>query len=363
MNNTKVTEESVLTADDGLDKDSGKVENSVIPKNKKKLKRWQKFFLGFIIVICIILLSGMVAFGILRFRGERRLKVEEKYTMYNGEKYKYRGGIVNILCLGIDKYIPLQYVEEGRGNIGMSDTIMLVSIDTKKHTVKVIAIPRDTMAEVQTYTSDGEPGGKQKLQICRQYAYGLSPEQGSELAVDAVSKLFYDVPIQRYCSINSEAIPLLNDAVGGVDVEVLEDIEEWEPRLKYGEKIHLTGELAFRFINVRNKHIPEGTVLRTQRQKQYAFAFVDQAKVAIKKNPMLPVSMFSELQESGKLCTNITIEDMIYLMPEVMKVSFSGDTIEVLSGESRVEEDGFVGFHADVDALKGLIISTFYEKV
>ncbi len=361
MDDINTTEKTEIDVPSPSPKTTNEFES--IEKNRRKSRKWKKFFLWGIIAIFVIVLVGFIVFFTFRSKGKADLEVTEQYTTYQGKKYKYREGIVNVLCLGIDKGIPMPYKEAGRGNIGMADVIMLVSIDTKKDNMKVIAVPRDAICDVQTTTIDGELSSKKRMQICMQYAYGVSMQQSNELMVDAVSELLYDTQIQRCCAINFEALPIINDAIGGVDVEVLEDIEEWEPRLPYGETIHLEGELALRFVKVRNKHILDGASLRTQRQKQYAVAFVEKAKNVVKKDPTIPITIFQELQKDGNMCTDITAEDIAYLMPEVMKISFSDDMVQVIPGENRVGEDGYAEYHLDVDAMKEIIIDAFYEEV
>lgn len=364
MDDMKVTKESDNDIDGLSARELHETKSHKLSKNKKRnSKRWQKILFVSVIILAAIAVSCVCVYSYLRQRGENNLKAETRRTIYQGKEYRYRDGIINILCLGIDKQVPLDQIEEGRGNIGMSDTILLASLDTKKDEVKVIAIPRDTMVEVQTTTEDGKLSSKEKMQICYQYAYGKSVKQSNELTVDTVSQLLYDVPIQRYCTLNIEALPILNDAIGGVDVEIREDVEEWEPRLIYGATMHLDGELALRFVKVRNKSRPDGATLRTQRQKQYAIAFVKKAKSVIAKDPTIPVTIFQELQKDGNMSTDITLEDIAYLIPEVMDISFPDDAIQVIPGESKLGEDGLAEYHRDVDALKELVINTFYEEV
>lgn len=360
MNNMKAVK--------GSDKEKERLSAGRLHKTKghkpsRKWKRWQKILFYCVIAVAAIAVIGTCVYAYLRHRGENSLKAETRHIIYQGKEYKYRDGIINILCLGIDKWVPLDQIEERRGNIGMSDTILLVSLDTKNDEVKVIAVPRDTMVEVQTTTEDGGLGPKEKMQICYQYAFGKSVKQSNELTMETVSQLLYDTPIQRYCTLNIEALPILNDAIGGVDVEIREDVEQWEPRLIYGETMHLEGELALRFVKVRNKNRPDGATLRTQRQKQYAVEFVKKAKSVIAKDPTIPVTIFQELQKDGNMSTDITLEDIAYLMPEVMGVSFPDDAIQVIPGESKLGEDGFAEYHRDVDALKELVIDSFYEEV
>ncbi|MEY8493429.1 LCP family protein [Lachnospiraceae bacterium 29-91] len=363
MNNMKITEETDSHLDDTSDGDLSKVEVlKPRKKTRKKWPRWQKIFFWCIIIIILIILGALLAFFSFRLKGKMDLKVKEQYTTYNGKRYKYRQGLVNILCLGIDKGVSMPYIEAGRGNIGMSDAIILVSIDTKRHEVKAIAIPRDTVTEIQT-TRDGELSSKERMQLCIQYAYGISMQQSNELTVDAVSKMLYNLQIQRCCAINFEALPIINDAIGGVDVEVREDIQEWESRLPFGEIVHLEGDLALRFVKVRNKHDINGAALRTERQKQYIEAFIGKAKKVVKKDLTIPFEIFQELQKDGNMCTDLTAEDITFLMPEVLRMSFSSDMVQMLPGESAVSEDGYTVYCMDMDAVKEIVINTFYEEV
>lgn len=364
MDDTKVTEEV----------DSNNTENTESPavdtdkeedvgKEKNKKKKWKKILAIILIVILLIVVAGTAAFYSLRQRGAESLKAEEHYVTYNNKKYKFKEDIVNILCLGIDKTEPISHIEKKRGNIGMADTILLVSIDLKKDKVKVLAIPRDTMAQLQLTDGEGNITRTDELQLCYQYAFGRSMEQSNELTVDAVCKLLYGLPIQRCCAINFEALPIINDAIGGVDVVIQEDLEEFVPEFVYGEEIHLEGDLALKFIRSRNTKRIDGVVLRTQRQKQYVLAFVEKAKSIISENPALPISIFQELQKKKDMCTDITIEDITYLMPELLDISFTDDVIEVLPGESELGENKFAEYHLDKDSVKKILIENFYEEV
>lgn len=362
MINKKVTERTDTHIEDSSERDLYKEGSR--PRKGKRIKRqkWQRVLFWSVIIIVVIVIGGVIAFSLFRSKGKMDLEAKEQYTTYNGKKYKYRQELVNILCLGIDKSFSMPYIEADRGNIGMSDAIILVSVDTKRNEVKAIAIPRDTVTEIQT-TIDGELSSKERMRLCIQYAYGVSMQQSNKLTVDAVSNLLYDLQIQRCCAINFEALPIINDAIGGVDVEVREDVEEWESRLPYGETVHLEGDLALRFVKVRNKHDLNGAALRTQRQKQYIEAFVEKAKRVVKKDPTIPLTIFQELQKDGNMCTDITAEDIMYLMPELLGISFSEDMVQMIPGESVVSEDGHTDYRMDVEAVKEIVINTFYEEV
>ena len=69
------------------------------------------------------------------------------------------------------------------------------------------------------------------------------------------------------------------------------------------------------------------------------------------------------MQKDGNMCTDITAEDIMYLMPEVLRISFSNDMVVMIPGESVVSEDGHTDYRMDIDAVKKIVIDTFYEEV
>ena len=58
--------------------------------------------------------------------------------------------MINILCLGIDKDIPIEEKRE-TGSEGLADVVILASIDTKEDTLKFLAVPRETMVPVKLH--------------------------------------------------------------------------------------------------------------------------------------------------------------------------------------------------------------------
>ena len=90
--------------------------------------------------------------------------------------------------------------------------------------LSIIAVNRNAMALVDVYDEDGVYMGQYTKQITLQHGYGDGMELSCERSVAAVSRLFYNLPISGYAAINMGAIPALNDAVGGVQVTVLDDV-------------------------------------------------------------------------------------------------------------------------------------------
>lgn len=338
---------------------------------KRKIKVWKKVVLILTVLIFVLAGSLFTAFLVLHWQGEKSLKTvpadsksakeakETEYIRYNGKKYHYRKDIINILCIGVDKDIPMEEKRD-TGSLGLADAILLVSLDTKQNTMKIIAVPRDSMVPVKVMDPAGKYVRTDTKQLAYQYAYGTTAAQSSSLTVEAVSKLLYKIPIQRYCSINFQALPKMNDAVGGVDVNVLEDMTWYDPVFVYGNTVHLSGNLALDYVRQRDENVEGSNLLRIERQKQYITAFMDRARTVLAGDLTLPVTLYNQLQPD--MCTDIKVEDITYLASEVLKTSLTGDDMVMVPGDVVMGEQ-YEEYHVQEDNLKNLVISTFYEEV
>ena len=341
------------------------------PKKKRRFKRWQKICLGVAVVMIVLIGSLAGSFLYLRAKGEKNLKVQTSearedenaregiFITYNGKEYQYNENIINFLCLGIDKDIPIDQKRD-TGSEGLADAVLLVSVDVEDNLISLLAIPRDTIVPVKVQDAQGNFLRTENGQITLQYAYGKTAEDSCELMVDAVSNLLYKVPIQRYCSINFQAVPTLNDAIGGVEVEVLEDIWGEHCTLYQGTIAHLDGYEALDYIRWRAEWEAGSSMTRLERQKQYMSNYFAQAKNAVKSDLTLPVRVFGEL--SGNMCTNVTVEDITYLVPEILDISLDTENIAMIPGE--VTQPGeYEEYHVYEEELKQLVVSMFYEEV
>ncbi len=336
-------------------------------KGKKALLRKAEAVAGGILVILVSVMLGMIytdrqekadAQAKEAAAGSREPEPEEDFISYNGKKYRYNKDIEACLCMGIDKSLPMGEM----GGEGLSDANMLVCVNHESGEVKILAIPRDTMVTVKVVDDEGQLLQTARQQLTLQYAYGNTPRESCKLMVDAVSNLLYQVPVERYCSINMEALPVINDAVGGVDVAALEDITLNGVDYHAGEPVHLEGADALAYVRTRDINKAESAMDRLARQSQYIAAYLDKAGQVIRQDPSLAAEVFEGLDDN--MCSNITADDLDELV-SVMADSGTGMgggamlTVpgEVVMGE-KLEE-----FHVDEDALKELVVQTFYIEM
>lgn len=183
----------------------------------------------------------------------------------SGPTYWTPAARINILVLGLDRR-PWEPEESSF----RSDTMFIASIDTHANRLQMLAIPRDTWAEIPY---GDVPGVWAENKINAAYAYGQVykyPGLGPAAAVAAVEHNF-NIDIHHFVVIDWVGFVSLIDAMGGIDVDVPEAISDFgtdvldafpnqtvEPGLQ-----HMDGEMALGYSRVRT----DGDLKRIERQQ------------------------------------------------------------------------------------------------
>lgn len=285
---------------------------------------------------------------------------QEGWVKYNGTIYAYNKEMMTFLFMGIDKDGDAKEVEEGT-NGGQADALFLAAVNPKDQTVKIIGLNRNTMADVDIYNEEGAYVSTVKAQIAVQHGFGNGVEESCDYQCKAVSRLFYGLPIHGYAAINMAAIPALNDAVGGVDVTVQEDLSIKDPLLTEGAQVHLEGKSAFWYVKYRDMTQFGSADGRLERQKQYLAGFMDTAKKAAKEDISVVSRLYSALKPM--MVTDITSGEAVYLAMELLDYNFGGEEgFRMMEGETVIG-DVFEEFYADEEALYEMVLDIFYEPV
>ena len=284
--------------------------------------------------------------------GDDRAKIaceQGKEVTYQGEKYVYNEDLVSILFLGVDKEAFEEGSTVGDGKAGQADALFLLVLDTKTGKSRLIAISRDTMTDVNVYSDLGNFIGTEKLQLCLAYTYGDGKEKSCENTVRAVSRLFYGMPVAAYAALDLDAIAVLTDAVGGVEVTVTKDLTIQDPSLKEGERKVLTGEQAQWYVRSRLVEEKEATADansdRIERQKQYLAAFL--------------LTLYQKIKDFS--VTNLSAAEVTYLGTLLFRGGFQDAGILSIKGEASMGET-YAEFHVDEQAMYEMVLEVFYRK-
>lgn len=290
-------------------------------------------------------------------------KWQEGTITYEGETYRYNMNIHTYLMMGVDKDDPVSETEDYISG-GQSDAMFLLVTDAEKCDLKVISINRNAMTPIEVCDEGGYSMGTIDGQICLQHAYGDGKKLSCMRSVKAVSAMFGNIPISGYLAMNMGGIPLMNDAIGGVELTALDTISlpQQEVSIRKGETVTLQGKESYYYLRGRDTHQFDSATRRLRREEQYIAAYMDKLKKISGGNAAGVVDIYDSI--SDYLVTSV---DFTSLITELMDYDFSQNDMYTVPGKTVLGEpvDGqaYEEFHIDEDKMQKLIIDVFYQKV
>ncbi len=351
-------------------------------KSKKKLKKWQKIIIIILAVLLSIVILLVGSFYTLWLIGRSRLlnkdvvlkpdkgievQIEDDNTViYKGNKYKYNENITSVLCMGIDYYKDGTGPSAGIGKAGQTDALYLLVIDTATGKVSALAIPRDTIAEVDIYSKSGSYSGVKKTQICLAFAYGDGKEKSCENVIRSVSRLLYGMPISSYFAIDYRSLKNIHNAVGTLTVKPNEAL-----KISYSNRTDTTAKgFPYKiteanieaYLRARNKTDINAAYLRMERQIDYLKQYSAVAFSKTKEDITFPIKIYNKIIDNS--ITDIDPAKITFLASCAVKNS-SNIKLDVakLNGEYTIGDDGFAELTLDTQKTFDTVISLFYQKV
>lgn len=320
---------------------------------EKKLKARDIILLVLILALVALALYSVIQIFEGRLRqGEDPQQTPSKTIVRDGVSYYPRQDMVVILVAGIDQTGPVQS-SGSYNNSGEADMVALVIMDQKNESIDVLALNRDTMLDMPILGIGGKEAGTIYGQLALAHTYGTGLADSAKNLKKTVSDFLYGLQIDYYITMNMDAIALLNDAVGGVTVEVTEDFSAVDSSIGKGS-VTLTGEQAVTFLRSRQGLGDQLNLTRMERQERYITSFVSQLRSKLKEDRALATTVYDQM--TTYMVTDISSNALLGL------VEFYSDydmgRIITPEGENQVGE--FMEYHVDPEALDKLILSLLY---
>jgi LCP family protein required for cell wall assembly len=311
------------------------LSNLAVKQNKQKKSRGRSLLIG-LGLSCIAFLSATAgAILAVSLHEQRPLQKVQLSTaearIFNNEKtvtgVAQLDRPVNIVVLGV-KVLTSDLEEPPEEDMGyhalvdsfdgVSDSILLLRFNPQQQKLTILAIPRDTKAEIPGY-------GVDKINAA-------NDEGGAALAAEAISDLLGGVKIDRYIRINVQGVEKLIDALGGVTVYVPQDMKYTDESqhlyidLKQGRQT-LDGANALNFIRFRYDNF--GDIGRVQRQQLILRALAEKATnlEVILKSPKILSIIQSHID------TNLSVEELLALSAFASKTKKMNLEMMMLPGE------------------------------
>ena len=323
-----------------------------------RTKRKQTVFL-----ICLaVLIIAAILFFLLRDKEEPYTSDftesnREDVVVYGGKEYRYNEHLSNYLFVGVDTREPITEYDT-RDDAGRADTIFFLSYDRVKKTIKCISIPRDTIANVHMIAPDGTDLGISREHINMQYAFGDGKEESCQLMKEAVSDMFYGVPIQGYYSLNMDGIVVAVDVLDGVEIIVPDNsLEHVNAEFSQGAKVTITRENAEQFIRYRDTEKSQSAITRMNRQKELMKAVLERARQRSSEDAEFIIEMYEGLKPYT--VTNMGND----ILAKLLEADFDSETGVIDVPGEGVQGNEFDEYHLDENQLYELVLQLFYEEV
>lgn len=312
-------------------------------------------------VIVIVLLS-LVTVGFLllqEWEADRGRFPEYDFgnptVTYEGKEYVLKENIETFLVLGLDKFEGDSH-DDSYKNDKQADFLMLFVFDNDAKRCTAIHINRDTMTDVNVLGVAGNKIDTLTKQVALAHTYGNGRDVSCRNTANAVSSSLMGIKISHYMSVTMDAVPVLNDLVGGVEVTVLDDFSGIDDTLVKGETVKLMGAQALTYVRTRKGLEDSSNSTRMKRQQQYIDALHEAIIGCMNEDAGFAAEI--SLEMSGYTVSDRSVTQLQALTEKFDEYEFMG--IKQPEGENVIGSE-FMEFYPEKESVARIIIDLFYR--
>jgi len=274
-----------------------------------------------------------------------------------GNAWNYRDDLIIVLLMGVDYMADDSYWKDHIvSNGGNADILVLAALDPTNNTLSLLNIPRDSMADILMLDEEGNYVRMTRANVSTAHSYGDGGALSCDLTVDAVSRLLYGIPIQRYASVHFDVLDDFSDLIGGVTLTLEEDCTELDPAYTKGSTITLKGVELKNFVIQRDTSDLNSTHKRSQRHMMLLNVLYNQCKEAFLKDISFPIQLYN--RAADHITTNLTIPEITYLARKGFSTDFGSDWVDTIPGETTMGEK-YAEFVPDAQWLQNYLAENF----
>lgn len=254
------------------------------PKKSRRPFRWLRYMLWLIFLLALVWVG---------YFSWKLISVSHLVNQNNSPKENALASLSQVPSLAASllspSHAPLRGEEDGRINIlllgragehypghDLTDTVMIMSLDTKEKKIALLSLPRDLSVTV--------PKSHLSTKINAVYQHSLAQYQDASAVIETVEDITR-LPIHYFLVIDFSGFEKVIDTLGGINVEVMRDMyDERYPGPNYSYQTFeikkgwqtLDGATALKYVRERHDD-PEGDFGRAKRQQQVTQAVKNKA--------------------------------------------------------------------------------------
>ncbi len=291
-------------------------------------QRWKKILYIALIISGIILVAATAFFLVLVYKDARETEKKIVIDVPDAPEVDLsKLKPISILLLGLDERPEAERVGQFENDIGRTDTMVLITIDPKSSTTKMMSIPRDLRVSL------AQSEGFQKINSAYTFGEAEKQGQGPANAMKTVSELL-DIPINYFVEMNFQGFSDLVDAVGGITIYNEFEFTTDGYTFPVGD-VYLDGEHALAYVRMRHED-PEGEIGRQKRQRKVIEA------ILAKANGVTVVTRYKEVFDAvgANMKTNLTFEEMYKLKTAYQPSLASLEDVTMNVTSAKIDEPG-----------------------
>ena len=321
----------------------------------KKKTRYIVTALLIIVAVAVFLSAFYVLDKYVGKGNEESHSGEDSVVTLNGVDYLPNNNINTFLFIGLDAFSTGK--QEEYNDYKQADFLLLFVFDNDSRKFSAIHINRDTMTEVNRLAMDGSKVDTVKEQIALAHTEGNGKEVSCRNTADAVSRLLLGVDVDYYASFTMDALPKINDSVGGVTVTFEDDLTSVDPAFIKGQSVKLKGSQALSFVRARGGLTDATNITRMSRQREYMNNLFPLIREKVKSDDDYLKTTFLDISDA--VVTNRSLNQFQHLSDKFTDYTFAG--FVDIKGESKVGEK-YMEFYPDRAELEQTVIDLFYKK-
>lgn len=279
----------------------------------------------------------------------------KKTITVDGVDYFPRQDITVLMLMGIDERGPV-VASESYLNTGENDMVALAVFDEVDKSYSVLVLNRDTMMDIHVLGIGGQNAGTIFGQLALAHTYGTGLEDSCENTVRTVSDFLSGLTIDYYLSMNMDAISILNDAVGGVTVNVVDDFSQVDSTIPKGE-VTLSGEQALAYVQTRKDISDQMNISRMDRHKEYMENFVSAFNAKVKESDTFIFETYEDI--APYIVSDCSVNSMSAMLNRY--ADYTLREVVTPKGEN-VLSGNYMEFYVDEAELQKLMLDMFYVE-
>lgn len=313
------------------------------------------YFCVILILVLLMIIGGLRILESTIFHEEIQIDRVSKTITRNGVEYFPRQDITVIMVLGIDESGPAvssgSYENEGR-----CDAVMLLILDHAAENYRVLSLNRDTMTTMPALGIGGRQAGTYYGQLAYAHCFGDGLETSCENTRTTVSDMLYGITIDHYVSLNMDAISIINDAVGGVTVNITDDFSGVDPSMTKGE-MTLMGDQALTFVRSRRDVGDRLNTSRMERQEEYVDGLIEAVREKNSENGTFLIDLYEQV--AAYMVTDCSVNAVAGYLDRCTHYPLA----EIVTPEGKnVLGDEYYEFYLDENKLDDLVLRLFYAQ-